>query len=327
MTKFTLGIDVSKATLDVALLSEGTYVLRTFTNDKDGVRRLLRFLKKAKARGCLVVLESTGHYGDLVAHKAHERGYPVYVVNPVRIKAYAKSQLRRAKTDALDAQVIAHFGATQDMDPWTPPTTSQADLKAMTRRLTALKQARAQEINRLKAGVTSNVVRRSIKRHIAFLDKQIAALDSEISQHIDQDPDMQQQHELLVSIKGVGSTTAAQFIAEVQTVSAFDSAEQLVAYAGLAPRIRQSGSSVRGQPRISKIGNHRLRSLLFMPALSARRWNPIVQDLVDRLQKRGKHKLIIVTAVMRKLLHIIYGVLKHKQPFDPNYLVTKQAAT
>lgn len=325
MTNTTVGIDVSKLTLDVALLNNDTYTSHVYSNDKDGIRRLLSWLKKKKARGCKIVLEATGHYGDLVAQTAHDRGYAVYVVNPARIKDYASSQLRRAKTDAVDAKVIAHFGQSQDMDQWTPPTLSQAELQALTRHLAALKQSRVQEMNRLQAGVTSQVVRRSVKKHLAFLERQIAELETEISNHIDKDPEMKEQHELLISIKGIGSTTAAAFIAEVPDVTRFDSAAQLAAYAGVTPRIRRSGTSVRSRSRISKIGNARLRTLLYMPSLSASRWNPPVQDLVKRLTSRGKHKLAIIGAVTRKLLHIIYGVLKHKTPFDPNYLVNIQA--
>lgn len=326
MTKITVGIDVSKATLDIALLDNGTYTSHVYTNDKDGIRRLLNWLKKKQVRGCNVVLEATGHYGDLVAQTVHDRGYVVYVVNPARIKDYASSQLRRAKTDAIDAQVIAHFGQSQEMDQWTPPTPSQAELQALTRHLAALKQSRVQEKNRLQAGVTSQTVRHSLKEQLVFLDKQIAKLEAEIEAHIERDSEMKEQYELLISIKGIGSTTAAAFIAEVPDVTRFDSASQLAAYAGVTPRIRRSGSSVRGRSRVSKIGNARLRALLFMPSLSARSWNPLVQELVQRLSDRGKHKLAIIGAVTRKLLHIIYGVLKHKNPFDPNYLVNTQAA-
>lgn len=327
MTNSTLGIDVSKATLDVALLSGDDYTSRSFTNDSDGIRRLFRFLKKSDARGCRVVLEATGRYGDLIAHKAHDRGYPVYVVNPARIKLYAASNLKRVKTDALDARVIAHFGSTQEMTLWSPPTLSQVNLQAMTRHLTTLKQARTREMNRLQAGVTSKVVLDSLNRHISFLNEQIQALENEIDQHIDKDPDMKEQRELIESITGIGSVTAAQFIAEIPDVTRYDSAQQLAAHAGLTPYIKQSGKSGSGQAHIAKIGNRRLQAMLFLPALSAKRWNPLVQELVARLKKRGKHKLVIVTAVMRKLLHIIYGVLKHKQPFDPNYTVNVQVAS
>lgn len=327
MTEPTVGIDVSKTSLDIALLASDHFTSRVFSNDKDGVRRLLSWLKKKKVKGCKLILESTGRYGDLVAQTAYERGYAVYMVNPSRIKHYAASQLKRAKTDKMDAKVIAHFGQSQRMKLWTPPTRSQAELQALTRHLASLKQARAQEMNRLQAGITSKAVQRSLKKHITFLDKQIAELERQIDEHIDQDPEMREQRELLLSIKGIGPTTAAAFIAEVPDVTRFESAKQLAAHAGTIPRIRQSGSSVRGRSRLSKIGNVRLRALLFMPALSAKRWNPIVQGLVKRLEAKGKHKLAILGAVSRKLLHIIYGVLKHKKPFDPNYLINRLATT
>jgi len=324
MLSLTLGIDVSKDKLDIALFQEGEYRLATFANNRDGYRRIAKWLKKQKAKEAHVCIEATGRYSEAVAAYLHGRGYPVSLVNPARIKAYAASQLKRNKTDKEDAKVIAHFCATQQPTLWSPPPPEIAELQALTRRLESLKNDRTRELNRQQSGITSPSVSQSIADHIAFLDEQIAQVEEQIRQLIDQHPDLRQQRELLTSIPGIGDITAATFIAEVPDVSRFESAGQLAAYAGLTPRQHHSGSSVHRRGRLVKTGNGRFRTAFYMPALAALRHNPIVQALQARLQERGKSRMTIVGAAMRKLLHLAYGVLKTGKPFDPNYLVNVQ---
>lgn len=325
MTSKTLGIDISKTKLDVALYQVEQYHQATFSNNRDGYRRLARWLKKRRAKGAHVCIEATGRYGEEVSHYLHGRGYPVSLVNPARIKAYASSQLKRNKTDQEDAKVIAHFCATQQPSLWEPPPPEVRELQALVRHLESLKADRTRELNRKQSGVPIDRVLQSIDEHIAFLDDQIAALEKQISDLIDQHPSLRQRRELLTSIPGIGDIAAAKFLAEVPDVSRFDSAPQLAAFAGLTPRIHHSGSSVHRRGRLVKTGSVRFRTALFMPALAAIRSNPIIQALVERLQARGKSRMTIVGAVMRKLVHLAYGVLKHGRPFDPNYLVNVQA--
>jgi len=321
MTSNTLGIDISKDKLDVALYQDDRYQLATFSNDKDGCRRLAKWLKKHKAKAAHVCIEATGRYGESVAMYLHGRGYSVSVVNPARIKAYAESQLQRNKTDRQDAKVIAHFCATQSPSLWLPPPPEVQELQALVRRLEVLKADRTRELNRQQSGLTSKTVLADIEAHIAFLNDQIAAIEQRIRDLFNQHPDLRQQRELLMSIPGIGETTAANFIAEVADVNRFESAAQLAAYAGLTPRHHDSGSSVHRRGRLVKTGNVRFRTALYMPALTAMRYNPIVQALVARLTARGKNRMTIVGAVMRKLVHLAFGVLKHQRPFDPDYLV------
>jgi transposase len=324
MSTLTLGIDVSKDKLDVALYQDGTYLVATFSNNKDGFRRLAKWLKKRQGKGAHVCIEATGQYGEAVAMFLHERGYPVSVVNPARIKAYAESQLRRNKSDRQDARVIAHFCATQEPSLWAPPPPEVQELRALCRRLEALKADRTRELNRRQSGLTSPAVLATIDEHIAFLDNQIAAIEQRIKELIDRHPDLRQQHDLLTSIPGIGDLTAANFLAEVPDLSRFDSAGQLAAYAGLTPYQHHSGSSVHRPGRLVKTGSIRFRTALYMPALTAMQFNPIVVSLVKRLEARGKKRMTIVGAVMRKLVHLAYGVLKHRKPFDPDYLVNVQ---
>lgn len=314
-----IGVDVSKAELVVCVMDANQQVQHaTFDNDTKGFRSLFNYLKKRKVLGCKVCLEATGMYGEALATYLHERDYLVHVVNPVRIKRYAQSQLRRNKTDKLDAEIIADFCRTQEASLWTPPDPSWLELRAMVRYLDDLIQIQVQEKQRLHT-VTSATVRTQLTDHITYLEAQIEQLLKQIKDHIDQDPDLRQKRDLLNSIPGISDKTSARLLAEIRDILAFETVEQLVAYVGLNPRLRQSGK-YQGQVKISKIGNAALRAALFMPARQAKRSNPLVQPLVQRLASQGHCANAITVAVMRKLLHYVYGVLKSGQPFDPAYL-------
>lgn len=316
-----LGIDVSKDELVVLLLGqEGATYPAQFANTPEGFRRLRHFLKKHKAHQAHVCLEATGFYGDDVALFLHEAGYTVSVVNPARIKAYAESRLSRTKTDALDAALIADFCRTQQPAPWTPPSPEQHELQALVRHWHSLVAMRQQEVNRRQAGIPSPTVMQTLDAHIAFLDQQIEALLHQIHDHIDRHPYLRQQHALLTSIPGIGDLTAFKLLAEIRDIHAFDSPAQLAAFAGLNPRLRTSGSSVRGRPRLSKRGSARLRTALYFPAIVAHTHNPILRAFAQRLRAAGKPKLVVIAAVMRKLLHLVFGILTSGQPFDPHHL-------
>lgn len=315
-----LGIDIAKVSFEVALLQDDVFQSMTFDNNKSGWRALYRWLKKHRAQQSHVCMEATGRYGDGLAAFLYARRCNVSVVNPARIKSYAASQLKRNKTDREDAKIIAHFCATQQPESWTPPAPVQQELQALVRHRDALKESLKQAKNRRQSGIPSETVLTSIDKQLAFLSTQIDQIEADIDQLIQQDDSLSQQRDLLTSITGIGNTTAAHFLAEIPDISRFDSASQLAAYAGLTPAQRQSGTSLNRRGHISKMGNARLRSVLFVPAMVASRHNQLLQPFIQRLQARGKPKMLVLTAVMRKLIHIMYGVLKHKQPFDPNYL-------
>ncbi|WP_250126183.1 transposase [Chroococcidiopsis sp. CCMEE 29] len=165
----------------------------------------------------------------------------------------------------------------------------------------------------------TNMVQESIKAHVQFLEGEIAKTQQFIQEHFNQFPELKSQRDLLTSIPGVGDQTAASILAEIGSIDTFESARQLAAYSGLTPRERTSGTSVRGKTSLSRIGNSRVRKALFMPALTATQYNPILHDLWERLLKRGKTKMVALGAVMRKLLHLVFGVFKSRKTFDPNY--------
>lgn len=324
MEEVTLGIDISKATIDVAVYGNETYQMGQFSNDTKGFKKLSNWLKKRGATSCHVCIEATGRYGEAVAMYLNEAGYEVSVVNPARIKAYGDSQLKRNRTDPEAAKIIAHFCATQKPGVWRAPAPEVRELQMLVRRLENLKAMRTQESNREQACLTSEAVLTDIAEHKAYLDEKIERLEAEIKKLIEAHPELRKQRDLLITIQGISHTTAAKFLAEVPDIRQFKSAAQLAAYAGMTPRQKSSGTSVRGKGHISKMGNSHLRTAFYMPAVTAMRWNPIVKRLVARLEKRGKLMKVIIGAVMRKLIHLAYGVLKTGKPFDPNYMQNQQ---
>ncbi len=315
----SVGIDVGKQALVVVLLKGGQSYPATFSNDETGIQTLGRWLKKHGGRKASVCLEATGRYGDEVAWRLHEGDWRVSVVNPARIKAYAQSQLSRNKTDESDAALIADFCLTQQPEVWTPPSPAQRELQALVRHLDKLETMRQQERNRLQAGIPSATVRDTLQNHIAFLEQQIHDLKQHIHDHIDHHPDLKSQHDLLTSIPGIGDLTAYKLLAEIPDLARFHSADQLVAYAGLNPKQHRSGSSIHRPSRLSKIGNPTLRAALYMPAVVAKTHHPTLRPFAQQLVQRGKSHMVALGAVMRKLLVLVFAILRSQKPFDPNF--------
>jgi transposase len=326
MEPLILGIDVAKATLDTALMNAQIWKNKQFENTPAGYQQIEAWLKRLRGTEQVhICLEATGQYGDGVAKYLHEQGYLVSVVNPARIKHYANSKLRRNKTDKADAQLIAEYCEKEKPALWTPPPASFKDLQALVRHLDGLLETRQQETNRLVSGVQTFVVVESLKSLITFLDDQIQKTKQAIQEHINSHPDLALKQSLLISIPGIGDLTAARLLGEVRNILDFEDARQLAAYAGLTPRNVFSGSSVHKKSRLSKTGNANLRKALYMPAISAKHWNPIVSQFCARLSQNGLRPKEVIGAAMRKLLHIAFGVLKSGQPFDPDFLVKTQA--
>ena len=322
----SLGIDVSKLTLDVILLVQTQRHYQQFANTADGHEELLTWLEDRSVTPH-VCLESTGRYGNAVATTLWVAGYTVSCVNPVRIKAFGNSLLNRNKTDKQDAFIIALFCQQLHPDPWKPLTAEYDRLQQQTRHLNALQSMRQQERNRLAAGITDPIVIATIQAHVDFLDQQMMALQDDIQTFIGQQDNLNQARKLLISIPGIAEKTAAVLLAEIGDIHRFNGARQLAAYAGVTPQQFQSGSSVHRKSRISKRGNARLRTALYFPAISAKRWNPVCLPLVQRLEQRHKTPQEIVIAVLHKLLRQVYGILKSGKPFDPQYLEKRAIAT
>jgi len=317
MTTSPLGIDISKRKFDARLVREGGRLRhRVFPNTEAGFSQLSAWLSKHQVERTHACLEATGTYGEALATYLHEAGHTVSVVNPAAIKAYAQSRLSRAKTDKADATLIAQFCHERRPPAWRPPAAEVRDLQALVRRLDSLAEMRQMEANRLEVAATA-AVKESLAGHLAYLDQEVARTEELIRSHLDSHPGLRGQRDLLLSIPGIGGTTAARLLAEIMDVKLYESARQLAAFAGLAPRLHESGSSVRRKARLSKAGAPRLRKALYFPAVAATKYNPYVRDLSGRLRSRGKCPMQVIGAAMRKLLHLAYGVLKSGKPFDP----------
>lgn len=313
-----LGIDISKDTFDVALIWEGGQNHQVFDNHLKGFRKLMKWMK---ARACGQVhacMEATGQYGDDLAEYLYEQGQLVSVENPSRIKRYRESKLHRNINDKSMAIIIAEFCQKEETRLWKPLSPEKKRLRALNRRLADQKTNRRQEINRLKSGEKDGWVLEDLQSHIKYLDERIKAIQKEIKALINQNPELKGNHVLLTSIPAIGELTANLLLAEID-ISESDNAPQLAAYAGLNPQSHTSGTSVHRKTRISKQGRSLLRSSLYMPAIVAMSCNPIIQALDKRLSERGKTRMEVVVASMKKLLHIAYGVLKNQTPFDPHY--------
>jgi transposase len=313
-----LGIDIAKAKFDVALLTpEGKIRRKSCANTPTGFADLTRWLERHGAPAVHASLEATGTYGDALAHYLYDSGHVVSVLNPAMTHAYAASFLTRAKTDRIDAELIARYTATQRPALWTPAPREVRELQALVRRLDALQGMKTQETNRLEAGPVVAAVRTSLETIIATLTAEIKAVQRQIRDHIAQHPGLRDQRDLLTSIPGIGDATAAVLIAELFD-KRYSSARQAAAFAGVVPRVCESGT-LKSRGRLVKIGPGRLRKALYFPALAALRFNPTLRALQTRLRAAGKPKMVIVGAAMRKLIHLAFGVLKSGRAYDASY--------
>lgn len=310
----TLGIDISKKTFDVALLCNEKLKNKKFTNDSQGFELLRQWLDKHDGLKAHICLEATGVYGEPLSEYLYALGCLTSVVNPARVKGFAQSELLRHKTDKADAGLIARFCHAMRPLPWTPMPKETRLLRDLVRHLEALQGMRQQKRNRLEAA--SEIIKVQLLRHIDYLDIEIKENKSLINQHIESHPALDERKRLLASIPGIGEATIRVILAELGDINQFKNAKALSAFIGVAPRVRESGSSLRGRGLMSKTGRSQLRKAFFMPALVALRYNPAIKKMKVRLTEAGKSKMTIVGAAMRKLVHLIYGVLKNGVPFD-----------
>lgn len=314
------GIEVSAEELVVALEREGQRLpLKTFPNTPAGHEAVLRYLARP-GQAVWVCLESTGVYGLDLALALHRAKVEVMVANPRAVRHFAEALMQRSKTDRLDARVLLEFALRMPFQAWKPPSPSALQLHALARRLQALTEMQTAEKNRLHAAQVSQTtpaaVRRDLERSLRSQARALDRLTREARKVIEQDSALKLRFQLLVSAQGIGETSAVLLLAELAVLSEDLDVRQWVAYAGLDVREASSGTSVHKKPRISKAGNAHLRRALFMPALVAIRHEPHLRAFYQHLRAQGKLKMVALVAVMRKLLHAIYGMFKHQQPYD-----------
>ncbi len=325
------GIEVSHLILLVALRAgDHDEPRREFPNTSKGHQALLRFLQHS-ARPVRVALESTGLYGLDLALALHQAGVAVMVANPRAVRHFATALMQRSKNDQLDAVVLREFAARMPFVAWRPPSAAALKLVAVARRLEALTDMLAAEKNRRHAASLSQalpvIIRRDVERSIQTQQRAIERLTLAVEEFILDDPELARRFELLLSIPGVGATSAVHLLAELTLLPAGMEVRQWVAYAGLDPREYSSGTSVHKKVRISKAGNKHLRRALYMPALVAVQHQPHLRAYYQHLQERGKTKLQALVAAMRKLLHAIFGMFKHDQLFDGRKVYAAQDLT
>lgn len=319
MSRLALGIDIAKLKFNVCLIREdGRLRHKVFANTPAGFSQLCAWLAANNVEQVHACLESTGTYGEALATYLADIGHQVSVVNPAAIKAYAGCHLSRTKTDKVDAELIARFCLTQQPPLWMPIIPEIRTLQALVRRLDSLIEMRTMEHNRLTAGITIREVEASIKSTLKYLDDEIKRTETLIKEHVRKHPQLKADRDLLLSIPGIGEATTARLLAEINFHS-HDTARSVAAFTGLVPRLRQSGGSVRGKARLSKVGSPRIRHALYFPAVTAIRCNPVIKAWAKDLRGRGKCEMQIIGAVMRKLIHLAYGVLKSGKPYDPLY--------
>ncbi len=305
-----VGIDISQKELVVAFGGEETSPVETWPYTETQVQALIQGLKERQPT--LIVLEATGGLERPLLEALHAAELPAVRVQPRRVRAFAIAEGRLAKTDTLDARLLAAFAQRM-----TPPPTPQADetrqtLRDLLTRRQQLLQIRTAERNRL--ATAPKATRKSIQQHLEWLDKEIRRLEQEIQADIDQADDFREQQHLLTSVPGIGKMTAFHLLAFLSQLEG-KNAKQIAAFVGLAPYSRQSG--LKDKKRHIFGGRREVRNVLYMATLAAVRFNPVIRAFFLRLQQAGKPFKVALVAAMRKLLTILIAILKHRQPWNP----------
>ncbi|MBD0392195.1 IS110 family transposase [Wolbachia endosymbiont of Pentalonia nigronervosa] len=326
-----LGIDVSKERFDVSLSfiskkGKRESRKRNFKNDDSGFQGLLSFLQKHNVEQVKACMEATGCYSEALAEFLHNTGHFISVINPYCIKSYARSKLVRQKNDQTDAEIIADYCQRQEPSRWTPPSPEKKKLKHFYRCSAALKDELTLANNHLekKERLPEEVVN-AWKNLAMDIEQSIETIKNSIRELLKQHKELWEDFQLLLTIPGIGENSAIAILAEVPDIKAFINARQLAAYAGTIPQNITSGSSVYAKPRLSKSGSRTLCKAIYFPAIVAKNHNPIVIAFCEKLKEKGKHNMAIVGAAMRKLLHIVFGVLSSKKAFDPNHIKNYRA--
>lgn len=317
MYKYTniFGVDISKDVFDV-MNSKGDY--DQFSNNLTGFKKFEKKLTKET----LIVMEATGYYHYCLAQYLYGQGYLVSVVNPLSVKRFIQMKLSKIKTDKSDAKAICDYGKFNQVPLYTAKDESQAECLQLIRLIDIyLKQSTAikNKIHGEKTlGIPSKVVYRSLNRSLKSIKKEIGLLEDRLNALVKDH--QQKQLTLLKSIPGMGTKTAIMLIVMTDGFNRFENSKQLCSYAGITPTIRHSGSSVRGKSRISKMGNQKMRNLLFLCSFSACKYNKGCSDLYQRIVLKGKSKKLALIAVSNKLLKQAFAIAKSGLPYDDDFV-------
>lgn len=313
------GIDVSKAELVVALRKlDGVVKELTVANSAAGHQQLVQ-LFAGRQRPSRVVIEPTSTFHVDLAFALTDAGVAVMLVNPLAARRFAEAQMRRAKTDRVDARVLLEFGLRMEFERWSPPSLVARELRAIARHLSTLVAERTALLNQVAAAKatrsTPQFVLDDLAAAIERLDERIAACEAEGLRIVRDDATLARRHAALVTIKGIADRSALQLAGELVVLDPKMTPDEVVAHAGLDPKPRQSGT-LKGVRKTSKVGNARLRAALYMPALTAARWSPVVKAWHDSLAAR-KPGRVAITAVTRRLLRVVWVIFQRCEPWDP----------
>ena len=324
------GIDVANKTFDTQRRSGEVLSRREFSNSNSGHRQAIAWLQRG-ADGARVCLEATGIYHlQLALALDRAPGIEVMVVNPRASRRFAEAQMVRAKTDRVDAAILLQYVERMPFTVWAAPAEQLLELQSLAHRLDQLKKEQARERSRLhaaqRAGKHTHPAQQDIREHLRYLQCHAERIQAAAIALMQQHESLAEDLQLLDSVPGIAELSAMKLIAELGVLAEGLSPAQWVAQAGLDPRPQESGTSVRSPRRISKQGNPRLRAALFLPALAAIRSDPNVNAFYNALLARGKPKMQAITAVMRKLLHAIWGILQHRQEWDGSKFYRMQTA-
>lgn len=314
------GVEVSAKVLVVALQSAGQLRSSEFPNTGSGHKQLIRYLRRYRRR-VRICMESTGLYGlDLALALQGEKGIEIMVANPRSVRHFGEAMMKRSKTDPIDAKLLAEYAQRMPFHAWQPPSKAARQLCAIARAIHQLTEINTMQKNQLHAAgstvTTPTIIVKELRRSLAHQERAIQRLMKEAMHVLKSDPLLQKRFQLLLGIDGIGELSAVQLLGELVLIPADCDVRQWVAYAGLDPQQYKSGESVERKVRISKAGNRHLRRALFMPALVAVRHNPHFRAFYRQLLAKGKLKMVALVAIMRKLLHGIYGIFKSQELFD-----------
>jgi transposase len=313
--KEIFGVDISKDVFDVYGSLSGH---NQFKNDALGFKSFLKSLPKKS----LVIMEATGYYHYRLAQFLFKQSIQVSVVNPLSVKRFIQMKLAKVKTDKSDAIAICEYGTTNEVPLYTALTDVQSECLQLFRLMDSYLKKRTATKNKLHGeevlGIPSKWVYRSLKRNRKHLDKELLGIEKRLLSLVKQD--QQAQLTLLTSIPGIGLKTALFLIVITDGFKKFETSKQLCSYVGITPIIRESGSSVRGRSRISKVGNRKLRNLLFLCSFTACKHNKGCRDIYERIVNKGKSKKLALIAVSNKLIKQSFAIAKSGLPYDETYV-------
>ncbi|MBE0420567.1 IS110 family transposase [Pseudoalteromonas nigrifaciens] len=322
--RLNVGIDVSKETLDLCLLlnqaKSGSKFkcLKNRKVDYLAINDWILKLSKCQPNDIVITMESTGVYHEAIALYLYTMGFQIFISNPGKAKKFSQALGLIHKTDKSDAYMLARYGAAQNeqINLWKPDDANTRNIKALTRRLSALEKDRLRENNRLEASEISDAHDRvllSITRIIRIIEDEIQEIENEIDTIISACPTMKKNHDLLMSVIGIGKVMSRELV-YLFSAKNFSTAKQAAAYVGLIPKLNESGS-FKGRTTLSKIGPSRIRSKIFLAAVSAGTHNPGIKAQKNRLLAAGKTKMQALGAAMRKLIQICFGVIKNQTKY------------